>query len=277
MMEVRHSPDMIRFSRMNTAELREAFLIEDLFPFHSFRLVYSHIDRAIVGGTSPGEKPLTLETSKELAASYFTERREIGVLNIGQEGCVLVNGKSYPLANRDALYIGRGNPDIAFQSKDPQKPARFYLASYPAHRSFPTAHARKSDAEPASLGSLAGSNQRVIYKYIHPAGIPSCQLVMGFTELAPGSVWNTMPPHTHPRRSEVYMYFDLAPDAAVIHCMGDPRETRHLVVRDGQAVLSPSWSIHAGAGTSNYTFVWAMGGENQEFSDMDAASIASLE
>ncbi len=275
-MDVRHSPDMVRFSRMNTAELREAFLIEDLFPQDAFRLVYSHIDRAIVGGISPGQSPVGLPTSRELAANYFTERREIGILNLGAEGSVRVGKEEFLMANRDALYVGRGNPEISFCSSDSRKPARFYLVSYPAHLALPTRQARKSDAEPAHLGSSAGANERTIYKYIHPAGIPSCQLVMGFTELAPGSVWNTMPPHTHPRRSEVYMYFDLAPGAAVIHCMGDPQETRHLVVRDGQAVLSPSWSIHAGVGTSHYTFVWAMGGENQEFGDMDAAPIESL-
>jgi 4-deoxy-L-threo-5-hexosulose-uronate ketol-isomerase len=275
-LDIRHAPDPVRFTRMNTAELRESLLIENLFVPGTLKMVYSHVDRAILGGATPLEQPLKLESSKELAAEYFTQRREIGVINIGQEGMVVVDGKEYPLANRDLLYIGRGNREILFQSCSAATPARFYLVSYPAHTAFPCAVGRKSEAEPAHLGSQAQANQRTIYKFIHPAGIRSCQLVMGFTELESGSVWNTMPPHTHARRSEVYLYFDMAPESMVIHCMGEPQETRHLVIRDSQAVISPSWSIHAGVGTQNYTFIWAMGGENQEFGDMDAAPIDTL-
>ncbi len=275
-LEIRHAPDPVRFPRMNTSELREAFLVENLFITGSPRFVYSHVDRAVIGGIAPGQEKIKLETSKELAADYFTQRREVGVINIGHEGVAEIEGVEYKLANRDALYIGRGNRQIFFGSRDAAAPARFYLISYPAHTAFPTTQAKKSEAEPARLGSPIQANARTIYKYIHPAGIKSCQLVMGFTELEPGSVWNSMPPHTHARRSEVYMYFDLGPEAMVVHCMGDPRETRHLVLREGQAVISPSWSIHAGVGTQNYTFIWAMGGENQEFGDMDAAPIDTL-
>jgi 4-deoxy-L-threo-5-hexosulose-uronate ketol-isomerase len=274
--EIRHPPDPVRFTRMNTAEMREALLLEKLFSPGSLRMVYSHVDRAIIGAATPESDPLRLETSKELAAEFFTQRRELGIINIGPEGSVRVEGKEYLLANRDALYVGRGNREVIFQRGPSGTIPRFYFLSYPAHATLPTVQARKSDAEPTRLGSLAQANQRTIYKYIHPAGIRSCQLVMGFTELELGSVWNTMPPHTHARRSEVYLYFDLASDAMIIHCMGDPQETRHLVVRDQQAVISPSWSIHAGVGTQAYTFVWAMGGENQEFGDMDAAPIDTL-
>lgn len=275
-MEVRHAPDPVRFTRMNTQELRESLLIENLFIPGELKLIYSHIDRAIVGGAVPTAETLPLPTCKELAADYFTMRREIGIMNIGQEGIVRVEGRDYVLANRDALYIGRGNREISFQSKDPGHPARFYMVSYPAHVQYPTQHAKKAEAEPSRLGCQAQANVRTIYKYIHPAGIKSCQLVMGFTELEVGSVWNTLPPHTHARRSEVYCYFDFPQDAMVVHCMGAPDETRHLIVREGQAVLSPSWSIHAGAGSQNYTFIWAMGGENQEFGDMDAAPITQI-
>lgn len=275
-LEIRHAPDPVRFARMNTAEMREAFLLENLFVPGSLRMVYSHVDRAIIGAATPELDPLRLEASKELAAEFFTQRRELGIINIGGEGSIRVEGKEYWLANRDALYVGRGNREVSFHCGNSGSTPRFYFVSYPAHAAFPTVHTRKSEAEPTRLGSPAQANQRTIYKYIHPAGIRSCQLVMGFTELETGSVWNTMPPHTHARRSEVYLYFDLSADAMIIHCMGDPRETRHLVVRDKQAVISPSWSIHAGVGTQAYTFVWAMGGENQEFSDMDAAPIDTL-
>ncbi len=198
------------------------------------------------------------------------------MINIGCEGTVTVDGSEFTMARLDALYIGRGSRDIAFASADAANPARFYLVSYPAHAAHPTTHARIADAEPVRLGSSKECNERTIYKYIHPAGIKSCQLVMGCTQLEGGSVWNTMAPHTHERRSEVYMYFDLAETAAVFHFMGQPQETRHIVVRDGQVVISPSWSIHAGAGTTNYSFVWAMGGENQDFTDTDGIQVGTI-
>jgi 4-deoxy-L-threo-5-hexosulose-uronate ketol-isomerase len=211
-----------------------------------------------------------------MAAEYFAERREIGVINIGAEGIVRVDGTEYPMAYKDALYIGRGVKEIIFSSRESDKLAMFYFVSYPAHKEFPTTYAKFSDAEPVRLGSLKDANKRTIYKYIHPNGIKSCQLVMGLTELEEGSVWNTMPPHTHQRRSEVYMYFNLDPDAMVIHLMGQPEETRHIIMRNRQAVLNPSWSIHAGGGTQNYTFIWAMGGENQVFDDMDGVTVKAL-
>jgi 4-deoxy-L-threo-5-hexosulose-uronate ketol-isomerase len=275
-MEVRYAPDPQRFERMNTAEVRQSFLIHDLFVPGELKLVYSDIDRLIIGSAVPTTTPLLLEAGPELAADYFAQRREIGAFNIGGQGIVRVDGEEYPVANKEILYIGRGRQAIEFTTLDANNPARYYLISLPAHTSYPTQHAGLDAAESAHLGTQAESNRRTIYKYIHPQGIQSCQLVMGFTELAEGSIWNTMAAHTHERRSEVYMYFDLRGDAVVFHFMGQPHKTRHLVVRDGQAVISPSWSIHAGAGTSNYCFVWAMGGENQDFSDMDAIGMEEI-
>jgi len=262
---------------MTTAELRESFLIEDLFQSGSVELYYTDVDRAVIGSIVPAGKKLSLGTSKEqLAAEYFAERREIGLINTGASGNVIVDGKSFVLENCDGLYVGRGSKQIEFESRNSADPARFFLMSYPAHTSYPTAHAKKANAEATNLGSVKDANQRTIYKYIHPKGIASCQLVMGFTQLKEGSIWNTMPPHTHSRRTEVYLYFNLDASARVLHVMGTPTETRHLLVKNGQAVISPSWSIHAGAGTQNYSFIWAMGGENQAFDDMDPAPITEL-
>ena len=275
-MDVRYPPDPKSFERMNTTEIRHIFLIDDLFVPGELKLVYSHVDRMVIGSAVPSSVSLQLEAGPELAADYFTQRREIGVINIGAQGAVKADGQAYTMSNRDVLYIGLGSREIEFSSADANNPARFYLVSLPAHTSYPTQLAKQEEAEPVRLGSQAESNQRVIYKCIHPQGIQSCQLVMGFTELAEGSVWNTMAAHTHERRSEVYMYFDLPEDAVVFHLMGQGHETRHVVVRNCQVVISPSWSLHAGAGTRNYTFVWAMGGENQEFSDMDAIGMDEL-
>jgi 4-deoxy-L-threo-5-hexosulose-uronate ketol-isomerase len=274
--EVRYAPDPQRFERMNTAEIRGSFLIDDLFAPGQLKLIYSDIDRLVIGSAVPTAETLFLEAGPELAAEYFAQRREIGAFNIGGPGHISVDGQGYAVANKEILYIGRGSQTIQFASSDAYDPARFYLVSLPAHTNYPTRHAGLDAAEPAQLGGQAEANQRTIYKYIHPQGIASCQLVMGFTELAEGSIWNTMAAHTHERRSEVYMYFDLAGDALVFHLMGTPQETRHIVVRDGGAVISPSWSIHAGAGTRNYSFVWAMGGENQEFTDMDAVGMGDI-
>lgn len=272
-MKIRYPADQVRFQRMNTAELRESYLIEDLFVPDSLNLIYSDLDRAIVGSAVPTNKSLELSASKELASDYFTQRREIGVINVGGKGIITVDGQSFTMENRDGLYIGRGSKKIVFSSDNKTDTALFYLLSYPAHREFPAAQAKIADAEAVNLGSKAEANERTIFKYIHPGGIKSCQLVMGFTELAEGSVWNTMPAHTHERRTEVYMYFDVPEGSVVFHFMGMPDETRHLVMRNRQAVLSPSWSIHAGSGTNKYCFIWGMGGENQEFADMDGVGL----
>lgn len=275
-MEKRYSPDQVRFEIMDTTEIRESFLIENLFASGEVVMVYSDVDRVIVGSAAPTDVALSLETGKELAAEYFAERREIGTINIGGDGAVTVDGKEYPMEKLDALYIGRGSRDIKFKSVKADNPALFYIVSYPAHKEYPTTHAPISQAEPLRLGSERESNKRTIFKYIHPGGIKSCQLVMGCTKLAEGSVWNTMAAHTHDRRSEVYMYFNLDDKSVVFHFIGEPDETRHVVVKNGQVVISPSWSIHAGCGTSNYSFIWAMGGENQDFGDMDGIPVPDM-
>jgi len=261
---------------MNTAELRGNFLVDSLFVPDTASLVYCDADRAILGSAVPRVAPVELSAAAELRAEYFTERRELGVLNIGSAGQVEVDGAVYPMSNLDCLYVGRGSRRIVFSSNDPNAPAQYYLLSYPAHAQYPTTLASKAQAAAVHLGTEAQCNRRTIYKYIHPGGIRSCQLVMGFTQLLPGSAWNTMPAHTHTRRSEVYLYFNLASDMRVFHMMGRPDETRHLVVADKQAVISPSWSIHSGAGTSHYAFCWGMGGENQAFDDMDGVAIGDL-
>ena len=274
-MEIRYSADQVRFQRMTTEEIRENFLA-DLFKKGQINMLYSEVDRAIIGAAVPAKMTLELSSAKELASDYFCQRRELGVINTGAAGAVVVDGKKYEMANRDGLYIGLGSEKIEFSSDNADDPAYFYLLSYPAHKQYPTKQAKKADAEVTELGAKETSNKRKIYKYIHPAGIESCQLVMGFTELEECNVWNTMPPHTHERRMEVYMYFDVPKDNVVFHFMGKPSETKHIVIRNRQAVISPSWSIHAGAGTSNYTFIWGMGGENQEFGDMDHISIDEI-
>jgi 4-deoxy-L-threo-5-hexosulose-uronate ketol-isomerase len=276
-MEVRFSTDPESFKGMNSQTLRRSFLMEGLFAPDTVPMVYAELDRSITGSAVPVTRKLRLESSrKEMAADYFAERREIGIINIGAEGAVLVDGKEYVLESRDALYIGRGAKEVVFSSCAAGTPAKFYFVSYPAHREYPTQHIRLADAAPLKLGSTREANQRTIHKYIHPGAFPTCQLVMGLTQLEPGSVWNTWPPHTHQRRSEVYLYFGLDENAAVIHLMGQPEETRHLIVRNQQAIIAPSWSIHAGVGTQSYAFIWAMGGENQVFDDMDGISIQSV-
>jgi 4-deoxy-L-threo-5-hexosulose-uronate ketol-isomerase len=261
---------------MSTAELRDAFLITSLFAPGEIRLVYCEADRAVIGSAVPSTGSLTLASAPELRADAFCQRRELGILNIGGAGTVRVDGTPYALTPLDALYVGRGSKAVEFESADPASPAQFYLASYPAHATFPTTQARRAECAAVALGSQAECNRRTIHKYIHPDGIQSCQLVMGFTVLEEGSVWNSMPPHTHERRSEVYMYFDLAPEARVFHFMGHPDETRHLVIADRQAVISPAWSIHCATATRRYAFCWAMGGENQTFDDMDGVKVAAM-
>ena len=276
-MEVRYLPNNESYQRMTTDELRNSFVLENLFVSGSINTVYCDADRAIVGGAVPTDAPLKLLASKkEMAAECFTERREVGVVNIGGDGVVRTDGQQHGLACKDMLYIGRGTKSIEFSSLRVDQPAVFFIVSFPAHTTYPVAVARFADAEQARLGTPEGANKRTINKYIHAGGVRSCQLVMGLTDLEVGSVWNTMPPHTHMRRMEIYLYFGLDPESVVVHMMGMPDETRSLILHDRQAAISPSWSIHCGAATKNYSFIWAMGGENQEFSDMDAVSMKDL-
>lgn len=268
--------DAIRYPTMTTEELRETFLIDDLFHPGQIELRYVDLDRTVIGSAVPTSEPLLLPTDDALKASYFTERRELGILNIGGAGIVTVNSILFELKKLDALYVGRGNEKLIFSSADPAHSAEFYLLSYPAHATHPTQLIRSGEQAKVTLGAAETANLRELTKLIHLEGTRSCQLVMGFTRLPPGSVWNTMPPHTHMRRSEVYLYFDIAVGQRVIHLMGPGKETRHIVIADKQIVISPGWSIHAGVGTKNYTFCWGMGGENQVYSDMDALGIADL-
>ncbi len=275
-MERRFSPDPIRTPTLSTDELRKNFLVGDLFQNDKASFVYSDLDRAIVGGIVPTGAAISLKPFDELKADFFLQRRELGIMNIGGNGEVHVGSTSYTLGLTDYLYVGMGANEVSFRSTDPHNPAVYYLLSYPAHASHPTTLGRKSDANRVELGSAKEANKRTIFQVIHENGIKSCQLVMGHTELAEGSVWNTMPPHTHTRRMEVYMYFGMAPEARIVHLMGTPEETRHIIVANRQAVISPAWSIHAGAGTGAYSFCWGMGGENQAFSDMDPVPLSTL-
>ena len=261
---------------LDTDELRSTFLLEELFSAGEIRLVYTDLDRAIVGAAMPASEELELPNAAALKADFFCERRELGVLNLGGAGRVTVDGGCHELGLHECLYVGRGSREVAFASASSETPAAFYLVSYPAHAAYPTVKGTRAAANRVELGSREEANERTIFQYIHEAGIKSCQLVMGFTEFKPGSVWNTMPCHTHDRRSEVYCYFDVPPAHRVLHMMGEPTQTRPLWVADRQVVLSPPWSIHCGAGTASYRFVWAMGGENQAFTDMDRVEIAEL-
>lgn len=259
-----------------TAQLRENFLIETVFKNNEIHFVYTHYDRVVLGGASPIDSTLTLGTYDNLKSEYFLERREIGIINVGGEGTISADGESFTLSKLDALYIGKGVKEVTFSSADANNPALFFLLSAPAHHTYPTRKMTKDEASPVSLGTVETANERTIYKYIHRDGIQSCQVVMGLTVLKTGSVWNTMPAHVHDRRMEAYLYFDLNAEHRVFHLMGQPQETRHLVVANHQAILSPPWSIHSGAGTTNYAFIWAMAGENLDFTDMDFAKIAEL-
>lgn len=279
------SPKDVKY--YTTQRLREEFLIQNLFVPDEIKLVYSHIDRIITGAATPVSKTLTLTAGDELRAEYFLQRREMGVINIGGAGTIIIDGKRYEVGFKEGMYIGMGARDISFESKDASDPAKFYINSAPAHKSCPTLLI-KPEGEPGEgivivkdenkveLGSLEESNHRVICKYILPGQVESCQLVMGMTKLEPGSVWNTMPCHTHDRRMEVYLYFEMPEDAFVMHYMGEPDETRHIVMRNEEAVISPSWSIHAGSGSRAYTFIWGMVGENQAFDDMDGVAMRDL-
>ena len=260
----------------NTEQLRENFLIESIFQNNEIKMYYTHYDRVVLGGAMPINTAITLPTYDNLKSDYFLERREIGIINVGGDGEIAVDGKTFPLAKLDALYVGKGSQSVVFTSNNIDNPAQFFLLSAPAHQIYPTRKMSKEEALPVSLGSQETANERTIYKYIHRDGIQSCQVVMGLTVLKPGSIWNTMPAHVHDRRMEAYLYFDLNADHRVFHLMGQPQETRHMVVANHQAVLSPPWSIHSGAGTTNYSFIWAMAGENLDFTDMDFAPIADL-
>ena len=274
-MEIRYAHHPDDFKTYTTEKMRQQFLIPSVMVPGEITLVYSHVDRIIAGGIVPIE-PLALKAGKEMGVSFFLERRELGIINVGPQGTVTLDGETHILDNTDGLYVGLGVKEVLFSSSDPKNPARFYINSTPAHKEFPAAKILRKDIQPSILGSMAQSNERKIYKYIHPQGVKSCQLVMGMTALEPGSMWNTMPTHTHERRMEVYFYFNMPEDSVVFHMMGQPQETRHLVIRNEQAAISPSWSIHSGVGTVNYTFIWGMAGENQTFDDMDHVSMSVL-
>lgn len=279
-MDIRYSANQKDVKRYTTEELRREFLIENLYVPDEIVAVYSHVDRMVTLGCMPVHETVPIDKGIDVWAnfgtSYFLERREIGIFNIGGAGKISVDGTVYPLGYKDCLYITRGAKEVLFSSGDPAAPAKFYMVSAPAHRSYETRLLRLEDAAKRPMGDTATSNKRVINQFIHPDVLPTCQLSMGMTVLEPGSVWNTMPAHTHERRMEIYMYFEVPENNVVFHLMGEPQETRHIVMRNEQAVISPSWSIHAGAGTSNYTFIWAMGGENQAFDDMDNIATPDL-
>ena len=275
-MELRTACSPRDMKTYDTARLREEFLIEDLFQPDSVKMVYSHIDRIITGAAVPVSKALTLDAGDELRAEYFLQRRELGIINIGGEGKVTVDGVEYTLRHKDGIYIGMGSKDIKLESANANEPAKFYFNSAPAHKTYPTVYIQPENCARVELGTMEESNHRTICKYILPGQVESCQLVMGMTSLMPGSVWNTMPCHTHDRRMEVYLYFNVPEDAVVFHYMGEPTETRHIIMRNEQAVISPSWSIHSASATRAYTFIWGMVGENQDFDDMDGVAMKDL-
>jgi 4-deoxy-L-threo-5-hexosulose-uronate ketol-isomerase len=274
--DVRYSTNPTEARGYDTAQLRRHYLVEDVFVAGEVRLTYSHEDRVALGGAMPGTGPLRLEPDDALRTDHFCERRELAAFCVGGRGAVTVDGTGYELSRGDLVYVGRGAKDVSFTSADASDPARFYLASAPAHRELPTTLVKAEDVEPIALGAAESANARTLRRYIDGTLVQSCQLMMGWTQLAPGSVWNTMPAHTHVRRTECYFYFDLDEDARLVHLLGEPDETRHLIVRDEQAVISPSWSVHSGAATGNYSFIWFMAGENYRFDDMDHVAMADL-
>ncbi len=268
-----HSAD---FQTYTTDKIRERFLLDGLKESNKANFVYAHYDRMITGLINPTTEVISLPTYDILRADFFLERREMGIINVGGAGNIEADGKSYALAKLDCLYLGKGVKEVKFSSENAAEPALFYALSAPAHHNYPTTYLKHADAFSAQLGSLETANERKIVRYIHKEGIQSCQLVMGLTILSTGSVWNTIPPHTHDRRMEVYFYFDVADEHRVFHYMGEPQETRHLIVANHEAVLSPPWSIHAGSGTKNYSFIWGMAGENLDYADMDTFSVKEL-
>ena len=277
-MDIRQGIHCNHAKKLDTQGLRDEFFIEKIFVSDDYSMVYSHIDRIIIGGVMPVQKNVSIgsEVGKQLGVSYFLERRELGVINIGSAGTISVDGHSYEINHRDALYIGKGAKEIVFASNDSTHPAKFYYNCAPAHTTHPTKKVTPAQATPVTLGDPLTSNLRTINKYFVPDVLETCQLSMGLTELAPGNLWNTMPCHTHERRMEVYFYFNMEEDSCVFHMMGEPQETRHIIIHNEQAVISPSWSIHSGVGTKAYTFIWGMVGENQIFDDMDHISIKEL-
>jgi len=264
------------YQNYSTQRLRQEYLLDQLMVPGESHFVYSHHDRMIAGGIVPKSPGITLPSFEELRSDYFLERREMGIINIGGKGSVIADGQTFALEHGECVYLGRGTKEVQFQSDTGNKSAHYYIISTPAHTTHPNTKQTKADATVEHLGDPEACNERSIYKFIHPDGIKSCQLVMGYTELKSGSVWNTMPAHRHDRRSEIYFYFKLPEEARLFHFMGDPDHTRHLVLSNEQGVISPSWSIHAGAGTAAYSFIWAMGGENQSFADMDFVQMEAL-
>lgn len=268
-MEQRYEASPREVERMNTQELRADFLVEKLFSAGEAHFLYSHYDRMVMGGITPVDTAIILPDFEQLKSNFFLERREAGIINVGGKGSIEADGKTYDLEKLSCLYLGKNTKGVSFSSASKDNPAQYFLFSAPAHRDYPNRIFTKEKALPVNLGAAETANKRTIYKYIHDEGINSCQVVMGLTVLATGNVWNTMPAHTHDRRSEVYMYFDIPDEHGVMHFMGKPNETRHLWVQNCQAIISPPWSIHAGSGTSSYSFIWAMAGENKDFTDMD--------
>jgi 4-deoxy-L-threo-5-hexosulose-uronate ketol-isomerase len=274
--DIRFAIDPVSAGTMNTEELREHFLIEELFTLDGVNWTYTHYDRMAVGGAMPGAKALALESIKPTGTADFLDRRELIAVNVGGAGTISVDGADHAVGTRDMLYVGMGAKDVRFVSASAGEPAKFYLVSAPAHASHPTKLIRQSDARRLDLGSQETANERSIFQFVNADSVKTCQLVVGLTSFAPGSVWNTMPAHVHDRRMETYLYFDLKPEAVVVHLMGEPEETRHLIVRNEQAVISPPWSIHAGAGTGAYTFIWAMAGDNVDYTDVEQVAMEEL-
>jgi 4-deoxy-L-threo-5-hexosulose-uronate ketol-isomerase len=275
-MDIRYGNHPIDSKFYTTEELRENYLAPEIFTADEIKLTYSHVDRIIFGGIMPVNSKLVLEAGKEMGVGYFLERRELGIIDLGGEGIVTLDGVDYSLDNKDGLYVGMGIKEVVFQSVNKEKPAKYYLNSTPAHATYPVTKIENKLVKPNILGDPKTSNKRTLFQYVHPNICKSCQLLMGMTILDEGSVWNTMPCHTHERRMEVYFYFDMKEDTRVFHMMGQPNETRHIVMANEQAVISPSWSIHSGVGTASYTFIWGMAGENQEFTDMDFVNMKDL-
>ena len=275
-MQTRYESSPNEVKTMTTGQLRENFLIENCIVAGELNFVYSHYDRMIIGGAMPTTEGLTLGNYEQLKADYFLERREMGIINVGGDGTITADGKTYDVSRLDCVYLGKGTQNVVFSSKDATKAAKFYILSAPAHHDYQSRYMPKEDASPMTIGSAETANHRTVYKYIHADGIKSCQLVMGLTTLHTGSVWNTMPSHVHDRRMEAYFYFDVPSDQAVVHFMGQPQETRHIFMANHQAVISPPWSIHSGCGTTNYGFIWGMAGENFNYTDMDVVQINAL-
>lgn len=275
-MDIRYANHPEDSKRYTTEELRRHYLMEEVFRADEIALTYSHVDRIIFGGVKPVDTEVILTAGKEMGVEFFLERREMGIINIGGEGSVILDGEVYELKQYDGLYIGKGIKEVSFKSVSKENPAKFYINSAPAHKEYKTVKIEFANANPVKLGEKKSLNERTIYQYVHPAVCESCQLLMGLTMLEPENAWNTMPCHTHERRMEVYFYFNMEENTRVFHLMGEPEETRHLVIKNEQALISPSWSIHSGVGTSNYTFIWGMCGENQTFTDMDMIEMSKL-